>query len=549
MASDAAPTEINPHVVIPKERLETTSPNSVLCTYRWSKPHIAAGVNQKLMSMKSGLLWIPVFPNQNQLDLGKGLYDFPTFRPPLGSDMDEWALLSRGEGSILSLYGNLEYEIGGEFTTKVEAYGYDASSVPFFKKFVEGLKEASKKHNIPLESFLLAVDCELNPGDRLSQWDQSGESITVSGERLGTYLLRVLFDDVIPYAYKTFQKKIKKKYGLDWFSYHAYRVVQVPVSWIQLTLPPREGATSQLSSCNPFPIHVTNTLGGQTSVWDPLVGSMQHSGGTVAGYVRRWCYDAFSSKTSRIPPFLPDLRVYADAVLCSTLGDEGRYSPLSFFEHHKGLVLKARMAHERFHRVTTKVAVVRQQTSSFVAASSSSYDSPPKPRRPGGIDFSALWGHGVVLGASEAPVDAMHQPELHVVLPTERDILKGRGGARNAHPGNQAFLSARSEMNRSYNVARKNDKTAIASALRERMKMQSRRFLDLTEDGMYWYVISDNEAHKKCCQALRDPPTPQAREAKRARNAANRRNPSAAKSVPDDSTTQEKGAKKRRADK
>ena len=535
--------------------LKTTSPNSTLCTYRWGKPHIVSRVNQQLMSMKSGFLWVPIFPSQVQLDIGGGLYDFPTFCPPLGTDMDEWALLSRGEGSILSLYGNLEYEVEDNFTYKVKAYGFDATSVPFFRKFVKGLKEASKKHNIPLESFLLAVDCELKPGDRLTQWDKSGDSITVGDKRFGAYLLGVLFDEVIPHAYRIFKNNIEEKYGLDTLEFYAYRVVQVPPGWIQRTEPPR-GAMGHLSSFLPFP-QITNTLGGQTNVWDPLVGSMQDSGGTVAGYVRRWCLDAFASNSSEFdkPPFSSDLREYADAVLRPTLGDEGRYSPLSFFEHHERLVLRAHALYERIPRATIKVVLKKQQTSSSVTASPSSYAPPPKPREPGvphrtGTDLSDLWGRGVILGASEAPADAMHQPKLHVVLPTERDILKGRGGARNVHPGNQAFLDARSEMSRSYYVAQKNDKTAIASALRERMKTQSRRFLDLTEDGMYWYVISDNEARKKCCQALRDPPTPKAREAKRARNAARREaklNQSTTNLVPDDSTNQEEGSKNKKA--
>ena len=78
--------------------------------------------------------------------------------------------------------------------------------------------------------------------------------------------------------------------------------------------------------------------------------------------------------------------------------------------------------------------------------------------------------------------------------------------------------------------------------------VRPKEMLETTSPNSILYVISDDSAHKKCCQALRDPINSKEREAKRARNLASKAagsSPSEAKSVLADDSAEQKRAKKK----
>jgi len=91
------------------------------------------------------------------------------------------------------------------------------------------------------------------------------------------------------------------------------------------------------------------------------------------------------------------------------------------------------------------------------------------------------------------------------IKPTEKDVLFGRGGLSNNHPGNQRYLAKRLELQPSYKKAKRADKTLISKAFVNAVKAGGARFLK-QEEGTSdrWYVVSDKEARRKASQALRD---------------------------------------------
>jgi len=97
------------------------------------------------------------------------------------------------------------------------------------------------------------------------------------------------------------------------------------------------------------------------------------------------------------------------------------------------------------------------------------------------------------------------------VVPTDRDVLCGRGGKSNHHPGNHDYLKKRSEIQPQYKAADKAATTAISQALVDSVKATGGRFLQLEEGTTdKWYEISNRDARKKASQALREDPNKRA---------------------------------------
>ena len=85
----------------------------------------------------------------------------------------------------------------------------------------------------------------------------------------------------------------------------------------------------------------------------------------------------------------------------------------------------------------------------------------------------------------------------------DTDILCGRGGGTNSHPGNKLFRHQINIHRRSYLKARKNDKPAISRSIVQYMRERKGRFLKKDEKKGQWFEIGDDNAREKTSQALR----------------------------------------------
>ena len=91
-------------------------------------------------------------------------------------------------------------------------------------------------------------------------------------------------------------------------------------------------------------------------------------------------------------------------------------------------------------------------------------------------------------------------------VPNPNDVLSGRGGRINAHPGNVQFRTIIGSMKSTYlsPKTRKLEKAHIANDIVRRIRRLDPpgRFLKEDKDGTWW-DIGDEKARKKAGQALR----------------------------------------------
>ena len=93
--------------------------------------------------------------------------------------------------------------------------------------------------------------------------------------------------------------------------------------------------------------------------------------------------------------------------------------------------------------------------------------------------------------------------ETRVVEPTDHDVLFGRGGFTNTHPGNLRFRQKALELRPWYESVSKEEKYSISDLLVESVKADGHRFLERGADGL-WHEVIGNGARKKASQALRE---------------------------------------------
>jgi hypothetical protein len=92
----------------------------------------------------------------------------------------------------------------------------------------------------------------------------------------------------------------------------------------------------------------------------------------------------------------------------------------------------------------------------------------------------------------------------HAVEPTDNDILFGRGGSTNTHPGNIHLREVALELRQVYTRLTKAEKYDFSIVLLERMKNENRRFLEKSPLDRLWHEVDDEGARKKVSQALRE---------------------------------------------
>ena len=89
-----------------------------------------------------------------------------------------------------------------------------------------------------------------------------------------------------------------------------------------------------------------------------------------------------------------------------------------------------------------------------------------------------------------------------IVSLTEYDVLCGRGGKINSHPGNLSFRKLIKQNQALYLKARRKDKVTIANSIVDTIHKKSGRFLKRDHETGGFIEIDMEYARHKTCQAL-----------------------------------------------
>jgi len=101
---------------------------------------------------------------------------------------------------------------------------------------------------------------------------------------------------------------------------------------------------------------------------------------------------------------------------------------------------------------------------------------------------------------------------------TQKDVLFGRGGRSNHHPGNKTYRDIVTKQQNHYRGCDKNEKTKVAQGIVDHIQnVVGGRFLELDRDIKRWFLVPNVVARRKVGQALRENNTEEARAAKRAK--------------------------------
>ena len=97
-------------------------------------------------------------------------------------------------------------------------------------------------------------------------------------------------------------------------------------------------------------------------------------------------------------------------------------------------------------------------------------------------------------------------PVKEIRTPHANDVLSGRGGGTNNHPGNEKFRELVHSKKVLYVNSSKREKALVSCAIVDFIRNQSPpgRFLQRDEKSGLWYDIGDQKAREKTSQALRE---------------------------------------------
>ena len=107
-----------------------------------------------------------------------------------------------------------------------------------------------------------------------------------------------------------------------------------------------------------------------------------------------------------------------------------------------------------------------------------------------------------VVGTSSTDQDVMASSE-GIKFYSVNDVLCGRGGGTNVHPGNRRFRDLVNANRRAYLKAKKNDKPTISRSVVHAIRKMNGRFLKKDDNKDLWFEIGDDCAREKTSQALR----------------------------------------------
>jgi hypothetical protein len=113
--------------------------------------------------------------------------------------------------------------------------------------------------------------------------------------------------------------------------------------------------------------------------------------------------------------------------------------------------------------------------------------------------------------ASETYSMSVGGPIRRIRTPHPHDVLSGRGGGINSHPGNKVFREWVNLRKEDYNLApNKKEKTRVAEEVMDQVRQQDPpgRFLQkdnsITSGPTWWIEVSEERALAKTSQALRE---------------------------------------------
>lgn len=97
--------------------------------------------------------------------------------------------------------------------------------------------------------------------------------------------------------------------------------------------------------------------------------------------------------------------------------------------------------------------------------------------------------------------------------PSDTDVLLGRGGRSNHHPGNIAYRNEVGNLRDWYRGSEKNAKTDLSQLLVDWVQGERRgQFLKMEVATQRWYIVTNIVARRKSSQALREHMTKEERE-------------------------------------
>ena len=109
------------------------------------------------------------------------------------------------------------------------------------------------------------------------------------------------------------------------------------------------------------------------------------------------------------------------------------------------------------------------------------------------------------LGNSSRSTSPVQQRKVYVDTIRDTDVLCGRGGRSNHHPGNKRYRYVISDMKTSYKKTEaKSNKTDLSRAIVEHVCQYGGRFIKKEQMTGRYYVLTRGEARKKTSQALRE---------------------------------------------
>lgn len=155
--------------------------------------------------------------------------------------------------------------------------------------------------------------------------------------------------------------------------------------------------------------------------------------------------------------------------------------------------------------LTQKSTLSSSSSSSTTTAdiSSPSIDShrPPSP-----ILSSSLTTTTPTIIASLSSSSSFHHFALEAVTnPSPHDVICGRGGKANTHPGNISFRNEAKKLRDWYDSSSKSEKFTISSYLVDIVREQGGRFLTRDKDVPgRWHEAESGDVRKKASQALRE---------------------------------------------
>jgi hypothetical protein len=106
----------------------------------------------------------------------------------------------------------------------------------------------------------------------------------------------------------------------------------------------------------------------------------------------------------------------------------------------------------------------------------------------------------------EQPKDVPPPPSADEVITTVQmdDVLCGRGGETNHHPGNVQYRGLVKKYQRLYLKAKRRDKPKIARLIVDTVRRRTGRFLKKDPASGVWKDVGNNKAREKTSQALRE---------------------------------------------